>query len=196
MKHILIGCEESQIVCGAFRDVGFEAYSCDLKETRGNSAWHYQQCIMEVIPSRRWDLIILHPDCTYMAVCNNRRCAKGKPQYENRIKDIIWTVALWELAKQYSSRVALENPASTIFPVLRKLGAYVQYIQPWEYGHGETKKTGFALHGLEPLRPTNIVGGREQRIWKMPPSRTRKRDRSETYLGVGSAMVHQWGFAI
>jgi hypothetical protein len=67
----------------------------------------------------------------------------------------------------------------------------VHYVQPWEHGHGETKKTGFALHGVEPLKPTNRVEGREQRIWKMAPSPTRKRDRSETYLGIARAMV-QW----
>jgi hypothetical protein len=192
---ILIGCEESQVVCKAFRDAGYEAYSCDLQATRGNPEWHYQDDIMNVIPKRQWSLIILHPDCTRMAVCNNRRCAKGKSQHQGRLDDIEWTVRLWDLAKKYSPRVALENPASVIFPVLRKLGATIAYLQPYEHGHGETKKTGFALHGLEPLKSTDMVGGREQRIWKMPPSKTRKRDRSETYHGVAIAIVDQWGIS-
>lgn len=190
---ILIGCEESQVVCRAFRDAGHDAWSCDLQPTRGNPEWHLQGDIMNIIPSRQWDLIILHPDCTKMAVCNNCRCAKGKPQYQDRLDDIDWTVKLWELAKKHSPKVALENPASVIFPVLRKLGAVIHYLQPWEHGHGETKKTGFALHGLDPLEPTDIVEGREQRIWKMPPSATRKRDRSATYPGIANAMVKQWG---
>lgn len=190
---ILIGCEESQVICKKFRDAGYEAYSCDLQPTRGNPKWHYQDDIMKVIPKRRWDLIILHPDCTTMAVCNNRRCAKGKPRHQERLDDIEWTVQLWKLAKKYSPRVGLENPASTIFPVLREFGALIHYTQPYEYGHGETKKTGFALHGLKPLEPTKKVEGREQRIWKMAPSPTRKRDRSETYSGIADAIVTQWG---
>jgi hypothetical protein len=186
---ILIGCEESQVVCKAFRDAGYEAYSCDLEATRGNPEWHYQDDIMNVIPKRRWSLIILHPDCTSMALSGNRWYGKGMVYNYKRKKAIEWTVKLWELAKKHSPKVGLENPASVIFPVLKKLGAKIFYLQPWQHGHGETKKTGFALHGLEPLEPTDEVEGREQRIWKMAPSPTRKRDRSETYSGVASAMV-------
>jgi hypothetical protein len=96
---------------------------------------------------------------------------------------------LWELAKKHCDKVALENPVSVIFKYLPN----VFYLQPWQHGHGETKKTGFALHGLKPLEPSNIVPGREQRIWKMAPSSTRKRDRSETFQGVANAIVKQWG---
>jgi len=185
----LIGCEESQVVTGAMRDAGHEAYSCDLEPTRGNPDWHYQQDIMDVIPSRQWDLIILHPDCTAMAVSGNRWYGTGMPLNQKRRTAIEWTIALWELAKKHSPRVALENPVSVIFKHLEN----VFYLQPWQHGHGETKKTGFALHGLEPLIPTDIVSGREQRIWRMPPSATRKRDRSITFTGVAAAMVNQWG---
>ena len=191
---ILIGCEESQKVCAAFRRVGHEAYSCDLQKTRGNPKWHYQMDVKECIKTKGpWDLIILHPDCTRMAVCNNRRCAKGKPQHQGRLDDVEWTVDLWEVAKQYSPKVVLENPASVIFSALRKLGVKIQYVQPHQFGHGETKKTGLALHGVPALQPTNEVEGREQRIWKMPPSPNRKRDRSESYTGIASAMAKQWG---
>ena len=189
---ILIGCEENQVVCKAFRRAGYEAYSCDLEPTRGNPEWHYQDDIMNVIPKRKWGLIILHPDCTAMAVSGNRWYGLGMRSHHVRKEAIRWTVKLWELAKKHSPKVALENPTSVIFPVLRKLGAKIFYLQPWEHGHGETKRTGFALHGLEPLKPTNIVDGREQRIWKMAPSPTRKRDRSETYNGVATAIVAQW----
>src|ERR1700747_587415 len=99
---ILIGCEESQTICKAFRDAGFEAYSCDLQATRGNPDWHYQQDIMTVIPMHRWDLIILHPDCTAMAVSGNRWYGKGMPLNQKRLEAIEWTLKLWELAKQYS----------------------------------------------------------------------------------------------
>lgn len=187
---ILIGCEESQTICKAFRDAGYEAYSCDIKPTRGNSAWHYQQDIMEVIPTRRWDLIILHPDCTALAVSGNRWYGYGMPRNAERISSIQWTLKLWNLAKKHSDKAALENPVSVIF---RYLDAPVFYLQPWQHGHGETKRTGFALHNLEPIKPTNRVPGREQRVHKMAPSPTRKRDRSKTYDGVAAAIVAQWG---
>jgi hypothetical protein len=111
------------------------------------------------------------------------------PMHHKREQAIAWTVGLWELAKQHGDKVALENPVSVIF---QHLSAPVCYVQPYEHGHGETKKTGFALHNLEPLKPTNLVDGREQRIWKMPPSPTRKRDRSQTFDGIAQAVVMQW----
>ena len=186
---ILIGCEESQTICAEFRKQGFEAYSCDLQETRGNPDWHYQKDIMKVIKSRHWDLIILHPDCTAMAVSGNRWYGKGMPMHDKRIQSIEWTIKLWEIATVCGERVALENPVSVIFKYLPN----VFYLQPWQHGHGETKKTGFALHNLPPIKPTNIVDGREQRIWKMGPSENRKRDRSKTYDGIAKAIVEQWG---
>lgn len=193
----LIGCEESQKVCRAFRDLGIEAFSCDLQKTRGNTKWHYQEDIMRIIPRRRWGIIILHPDCTAMSVSGNgtyglNNDGTPKPKHYKRIEAIDWTIKLWNLAKQHSDNVVLENPNSVIFPHLRKLGAIVQYIQPWQFGHGETKRTGLALHGVDKLIPTNIVEGREQRIWKMAPGENRKRDRSETYDGIAEAMAEQW----
>lgn len=178
------------MLCGAFREAGYEAYSCDLKPTRGNPNWHYENDIMWLIESlHRWSLIVLHPDCTAMAVSGNRWYGKGMPMNDKRIAQVEWTVRLWETAKSKSNLVALENPVSVIFKHLPD----VQYIQPWQFGHGETKKTGFARHNLPELKPTNIVDGRENRIWKMPPSPTRKRDRSKTYQGVADAIVQQWG---
>jgi hypothetical protein len=114
------------------------------------------------------------------------------PKHESRLNAVEWTLKIWELMKECSNACALENPGSVIFPELRKVGADVQYIQPWQFGHGETKKTGFALHNLPRLEPTNIVEGREQRIWKMGPSPDRKAKRSETYPGIAQAMAEQW----
>lgn len=193
MKPILIGCEESQTICQAFKEAGFEAYSCDLQPTRGNPGFHFQQDIMEVIPTREWGLIILHPDCTAMAVSGNRWYGRNMPYHQQRLDQVSWTMKLWKLANQHSDRVALENPVSVIFTELGKLGTNIQYIQPWQFGHGETKKTGLALSRLPELEATNIVEGREQRIWKMGPSETRKRDRSETFKGIADAIVSQWG---
>jgi len=123
-----------------------------------------------------------------MAVSGNRWYGNGMPRNKKRVEAIEWTLNLWDLAKKYSNKVALENPVSVIFNYIP-----ATYIQPWQHGHGETKKTGFALHNLPSLTPTNIVEGREQRIFKMPPSKTRKRDRSKTYEGVAKAIVAQWG---
>lgn len=198
---ILIGCEESQTITKAFRAAGFDAYSCDLQPTRGNPDWHYTGDIMDVIPTRRWGLIILHPDCTAMTVSGNRWYGKGTPKNDKRLKQVEWTKALWELAKRYSDRVALENPKSVIFPVLRKMGAAVQYVQPHWFGHTETKETGFALHGLQELEKTNDVyeemmelpKKERHKVWYMSPGENRKRDRSRTFDGVASAIVEQWG---
>jgi len=143
---------------------------------------------MTVLPLYEWDLIILHPDCTAMAVSGNRWYGQGMPLHYKRLAAIKWTLNLWEEAKKHGKKVALENPVSVIFKYLPN----VHYIQPWQFGHGETKKTGFALHNLPQLKPTNIVAGRDQRIWKMPPSKNRKRDRSETFSGVATAFVEQW----
>lgn len=186
---ILIGCEESQVLCSAFRNAGFEAFSCDIIPTRGNPEWHYQEDVMKVILQQSWDMIVLHPDCTAMAVSGNRWYGKNMKYHHKRNEAVEWTLKLWELAKQHSPRVALENPVSVLFSLIKN----VQYVQPWQFGHGETKKTGFALYGLPPLIPENVVRGRENRIWKMSPSPTRKRDRSKTYAGIAQAIVSQWG---
>jgi hypothetical protein len=200
-KNVLIGMEESGTISGAFHDVGIAAYSCDLLPTRGHPEYHYQCDIVDIIPTRQWDLIILHPSCQYLAVCNNRNAATGKPDWRKRRRDIKWTVAVWELAKRHSKRVALENPQSVIFPHLRRAGARVQFIHPWQHGHMEQKKTGLALWNLPDLEETDNVYddmmalplSERTRIHYMPPSPTRARDRSITYAGIAGALVNQYG---
>ena len=188
----LIGCEESQAVTVAFRKLGHEAYSCDIQEcSGGHPEWHIQKDIVVVLKTYGiWDIVILHPDCTAMALSGNRWYGVGKPSHQERIDAVEWTIDLWELAKKHSKKVVLENPMSVIF---QYLDTKVQYIQPWMFGHGEKKKTGLALHGVEPLVPTNIVDGREERIWKMPPSKNRKKLRSKTFPRIAEAMARQWG---
>jgi len=140
---------------------------------------------------RKWDIIILHPDCTAMTVSGNRWYGRGTAGYEKRLRQIAWTRDLWNLAKKHA-RVgcALENPVSMVWAAIGK----PQYIQPWMFGHGETKKTGILTDRLPALVPTKIVAGREQRVWKMAPGPNRKRDRSETYQGIADAMAIQWGY--
>lgn len=189
-KKILIGFEESGTITTAFREAGYTAFSCDLQPTRGNERWHYQADIFSVL-HLDWDLIILHPDCTCMAVSGNRWYGQGMQYYYKRLQAIEWTKRLWNYACDRSRFVALENPVSVIFQHLTKSSVF--YIQPYQFGHGEQKKTGFATKNLPPLVPTNEVEGREQKVWKMPPSETRKRDRSKTYSGIAAAIVEQWG---
>jgi len=187
---VLVGCEESGIVTKAFRKRGHDAYSCDLLPTRGNDDWHIQGDVNNVIASQRWDLIVLHPPCTALSLSGNRWYGKGMPRHNERLLAIEWTLDLWMRARLYADKVALENPASVIFP---KLITTVQWLHPWQFGHGEVKKTGLALHNLEDLIPTEIVEGREPIVWKMAPSETRARDRSITYKGIADAMAEQWG---
>ena len=193
---ILIGCEESQAVTLAFRAMGHEAYSCDIQACSGpRPEWHIQGDIFEAIQSERWDFIGLHPPCTALAVSGNAWYGKDKPKYQERIDSLKWTLELWLLATSVCPRVYLENPVGILnsqkpkgFPLPKP-----QYIQPWQFGHGETKKTGLWLHGLPQLKPTEIVEGREHRIWRMPPSADRGKLRSKTYPGIAKAMAEQWG---
>lgn len=189
--NILIGCEESQVLCGAFRRAGYQAYSCDTEPTRGNPDWHYKADIMDVIPLFYWDLIVLHPPCTAIALSGNAWYGRNMRDHAARVTAIAWTHKLWQHAIAHGARVALENPRSVIFKRLPV--SKVVYIHPWQHGHGEIKPTGFALHNLPVLVPTRVVDGRSDRIHKMPPSDTRKRDRSVTYTGIASAIVDQWG---
>lgn len=188
---ILVACEFSQIVTKAFREKGHEAYSCDIEPTEGNPDWHIQDDCLNIIPSQIWDIIIFHPDCTKMAVSGNRWYGKGTVGFWDRCKAIEWTVDAWNLILKYSKSSCLENPVSVIFKHIDY--DILQYIQPWMFGHGETKKTGLALKNLPELNPTIIVKGREQRIWKMPPSPERKKERSRTFLGIAQAIAYQWG---
>jgi hypothetical protein len=193
---ILVGCEESGTVRDAFQAMGHDAWSCDLLPTR-KTGKHLKCDVMDAIADNDWDIIILHPPCDYLAVCGNRWYGKGMAGNKKRNDAIVWTAGLWQMAKKYARVGAcLENPVGVLSKyegMYRGGETTLQYIQPWQFGHGETKKTGLFLHKLKPLEPTSIVSGREQRVWKMPPGENRKRDRSQTYQGIAIAMSEQWG---
>lgn len=195
-KRVLVGCEYSGEVRRAFDDVGWIAYSCDLLPSEDDSPYHIEYDIMEllrVLPDNTYDLIILHPPCTALAVSGNRWYGENQEYYDKRLEAVYWTTRLFLEAQRVANHVALENPVG----VLNRLGGSVwpkpSYIQPWQFGHGETKKTGLWLHNLPPLQPTDIVEGREQRVWKMSPSEDRWKERSRTYSGIAFAMADQWG---
>lgn len=185
--NVLVACEYSGVVRDAFIAKGHNAISCDLLPT-DRPGPHIQGDCIDAIKSRQWDLIIMHPPCTALAVSGNRWYGKGMPKHNERLESIKWTLDLWELAKRHARiGVAMENPVG-VLPMKP-----TQYIQPWQFGHGETKKTGLWLHNLPPLVPTDIVEGREQRIWKLPPSADRWKIRSTTFQGIADAMAAQWG---
>ena len=184
---VLIGCEQSGRVANAFAKKGHDAWSNDIQEATHNGN-HLTMDVCEAIKNRGpWDFIGLHPPCTALAVSGNRWYGKQKKHHQKRIDAIKWTVELWQIAVDHAPMVYLENPVG-VLPL-----TFQQYIQPWQFGHGETKKTGLALHNLPLLVPTKIVAGREQRVWKMPPSENRAQMRSLTYQGVAEAMAQQWG---
>jgi len=217
MARILIACEESQTTTKAFRKLGHEAYSCDIQScSGGHQEWHYNIDVFDVIENKGgklqngeekyvddWDLMIAHPPCTYLSVSGARwyyhpddkhlptEERRPHPRFPNRAEHREDAVEFFMgLAKAPIKHVAVENPVSIISTRWRKPD---QIIQPWQYGHGETKATCLWLQNLPKLQPTNIVEGREQRIWKMPPGENRWKERSRTFEGIAQAMAEQWG---
>ncbi len=184
---VLIGFEESQAICIEFRKLGHEAFSCDLQECSGSHPeWHLQMDIFEAIKFKKWDLIILHPPCTFTAVCGNRWYWNSQLRLDGAklCKDS------WDAACLVCDKVVLEQPKTIM---QRYIGKKTQVIHPWQFGHGETKETWIWLKGLPTIKPTNIVSGRENIIWKMPPSKDRSKLRSKTYPGIAAAIAFQFG---
>lgn len=165
---------------------GHEAYSCDIEPcSGGHPEWHIKG---DVIPylSYGWDMIIAFPPCTHLA-------ASGARYFKEKRADGRQQQAIdffLHFANITGPKVAIENPVGVMSTIYRKPD---QIIQPWQFGHGETKKTCLWLQGLPKLIPTDIVDGREQRIWKMPPGKDRAKMRSKTYPGIAKAMAQQWG---
>lgn len=194
---ILIACEYSGTVRDAFRALSYDAISCDLLPSDKPGAHIVGDC-KQVIASRQWDLIIMHPPCTALTVAGNSTYGEGQPKYQSRLDSVAWTKDLWQLACDHLQRVCMENPVG-ILPRLASMKAS-QYIQPWMFGHMETKKTGLWLHGLPALTETNNVWWETMRLPKrererlhyLPPSKDRWKIRSTTYQGIASAMAAQW----
>lgn len=181
--RVLIACEYSGVVRDAFRRRGHAAVSCDLLDTDASGA-HYQGDVRDLLLPDCWDLMIAHPPCTHLAV-SGARWFKDKQAEQAEALDFVRL-----LLDAPIPRIALENPISIISSRIRKPD---QIIQPWQYGHGETKATCLWLKNLPPLRPTNIVEGREARVHRMSPSPDRWKERSRTYTGIADAMADQWG---
>ena len=183
--RVIVACEYSGRVREAFRKLGHDAWSCDILESEDDSEFHIQTRIEDII-NDGWDLMICHPPCTHLAVSGARHFkAKQESGVQQEALEFVRLLLEADIPK-----IALENPISIISSKIRKPD---QIIQPWQFGHGETKATCLWLKGLTKLVPTNIVEGREQRIHKMPPSPTRWKERSRTYQGIADAMAKQWG---
>lgn len=180
---VLIACEYSGTERDAFLARGHDAMSCDLLPT-DRPGPHYQGDVRDVLGDG-WDLIIAHPPCTDLAVSGARYFAVKGPE---RRRAAVEFARL--LLNAPAPLVALENPVSVLSTELRKPD---QVIQPWMFGHGETKATCLWLRGLPPLTPTRYVAGREARIHKLGPSPDRWKLRSESYAGIAAAMADQWG---
>jgi hypothetical protein len=182
--NVLIACEFSGTVRDAFIKKGHNAMSCDLLESE-NGGPHYQGDVRDVLDFP-WDLMIAHPPCTHLAVSGARHFADKRLDGRQQAAVSFFMM----LAKANIPEIAIENPVCIMSSVWRKPD---QIIQPWQFGHGETKATCLWLKNLPPLTPTNIVAGREGRIHAMAPSPDRWKLRSVTYQGIADAMADQWG---
>jgi hypothetical protein len=180
--RVLVACEYSGRVRDAFRARGHDAMSCDLLPTEVEGP-HYQGSVLDVLGDG-WDLMIAHPPCTHLAV-SGARWFHLKQREQAEALDFVRL-----LMDAPIPRIAIENPVSIISSRIRRSD---QTIQPWQFGHGEQKATCLWLKGLPKLTPTNIVEGREQRIWKLPPGPDRWKERSRTFEGIANAMADQWG---
>lgn len=181
---VLVACEYSGRVRDAFIRVGHDAMSCDLLPTDSPGP-HYQGSVLDILDNG-WDLMIAHPPCTHLAVSGARHFAAKKASgVQDEALEFVRILLDVPIPK-----IALENPISIISSRIRKPD---QIIQPWQFGHGETKATCLWLKNLPLLAPTNIVEGREARIHKLPPSADRWKIRSTTYQGIADAMAAQWG---
>ena len=180
-KRVLIACEFSGRVREAFKKQGWDAWSCDLIDTE-IPGQHIKGNVVEHL-NDGWDLMIGHPPCTHLAVSGARWFRQKQKEQKEAIGFFM------KLANAPVDKICIENPVCIMSGIWRKPD---QIIQPWQFGHGETKATCLWLKNLPLLKPTNIAEGREGRVWKEPPSEERWKNRSRTYTGIADAMASQW----
>lgn len=187
---VLVACEYSATVRDAFLERGHDAWSCDILPTEKNPARHIIGDAIDIAYGQDWDLMIAHPPCTYL--CNSGvRWLHSDP---NRWAKMVQGAEFFKkLLGAPVNLIAVENPIMHKHAVEIIGRRQDQIIQPWQYGHGETKATGLWLKGLSKLIPTNIVSGREARVFRMPPGPNRGKERSRFFNGIAEAMAEQWG---
>lgn len=201
LGRVLVACEYSGSVRDAFSRRGWDAWSCDLLPSE--KPGQHLQCDAAIrvlhtpFDHNRWDIVIAHPPCTYL-------CNSGVRWLYN--KDGTRNAERWAKMEEAAEffRKMLSAPATHVAvenPIMHKHAMAIigvkpsQVIQPWQHGHGETKATCLWLKNLPWLKPSNVVKGREQRIWKLPPSADRWKERSRTFSGIAEAMANQWTLA-
>ena len=192
---VLIACEESQVVCQAFRNLGHEAYSCDIQDcSGGHPEWHIKDDAIKILYTESWDLVIAHPPCTYLANSGVQHLHKDKNRWELLKEARILFMEFYN----YPGKIAIENPIPHKYS---NLPMYSQIIQPYQFGHTEQKSTCLWLKNVPPLLhtsdnfyytkklPKNIA----QRLHYLPKSKDRAKIRSKTFPGIAEAMAKQWG---
>ncbi len=182
--RVLVACEFSGIVREAFRARGHMAWSCDFLPSEIPSPFHHQGDVLPLLVNQRWDLLLAFPPCTHLA-------SSGARWFQAKQAEQAEAVAFFlALATAAVPRIAIENPVGVMSRRYRKPD---QIVQPWQFGHGETKATCLWLKNLPPLVPTALVEGREARVHREPPGPNRWKNRSRTYPGIAAAMAEQWG---
>ena len=191
---VLVACEYSGVVREAFAKKGHDAWSCDLLPTDIPSDKHIQDDCLKVIASQKWDLIIGHPPCTFLTVSNSKNWKKLQANGKQQAA-IDFVLAIWDAD---CPRICIENPVGAL-STRSRMGKPTQYVQPYEFGHAEQKKTGFWLKGLPNLKGTEYIDvsglpdKERQRLHWLPPSKDRWKIRSTTFQGIADAMADQWG---
>lgn len=207
---VLVGCEESQAIANEFRKLGHEAYSCDLKPcSGGHPEYHLQMDVFEAIEGGllltqsgdliivdKWNLGMFHPDCTYLTISANKwykdqperksGVLVGAARREARKKAIKFFMDLYNCPIEH---IGIENPIGVMSSAFQKPDVV---LQPWMFGHGETKATCLWLKNLPVITPTDIVSGREQKLHRLPKTPDRAELRSKTYPGIAKAIAEQW----
>jgi len=212
--YVIIGCEESQEICKAFRKLGFSAFSCDTEEcSGGHPEWHLQMDIFEALKLHKWTMGIFHPPCTFLTTTGNRWMFhpddKGKttkrphPKFPNRMEQVEQSVKFFmNLINVDIKHVVVENPRGIMTTRYRKPD---QYIHPFQFGEPYQKLTGLWLKNLPLLVPTNIVSpkqapkGTDNALWYetlLLPPKERTKARSKTFSGIANAMAEQWSIVI
>lgn len=181
--RVLVACEFSGVMREAFIRAGHAAISCDLLPSEDGSILHVRGDVLDIL-NGQWDLMIACPPCTDLAVSGARWWGQKKTKQELALHFVRLLLAA------PIPRIAVENPVSLISTRIRKPD---QIIQPWQFGHGETKTTCLWLKNLPPLTPTKVVKGRAARVHRMSPSPDRWKERSRTFTGIADAMADQWG---
>jgi len=194
--RILVACEESQIVCKAFRTKGHEAYSCDIIDcSGGHPEWHIKDDALKVAYSQKWDMMIAHPPCTFVSNAGARHLYPNKILNKERLaKGLAAKGFFLNLLSAPIDKICVENPLQS---KIYNFPKHSQIIQPFQFGHPFQKKTLLWLKNLSFLESTNLVNVTESTKiagnWFNKGGKDRQKNRSKTFSGIAAAMAEQWG---